>query len=60
MLGVFREDQKTREEFLNLVNSKWDLRNNDNDDDDVDALDLVRGPLSGGQELIYQGYPEIV
>lgn len=25
MLGVFREDQKTREEFLNLVNSKWEL-----------------------------------
>lgn len=22
MLGEFREDQKTREEFLNLVNSK--------------------------------------
>lgn len=24
MLGVFRDDPKTREEFLNLVHSKWD------------------------------------
>jgi len=25
MLGVFRDDSKTREEFLNLVQSKWNL-----------------------------------
>lgn len=26
MLGVFRDDSKTREEFLNLVQSNWTLR----------------------------------
>lgn len=25
MLGVFRDDPKTREEFLNLVNTKWNI-----------------------------------
>lgn len=28
MLGVFREDPKTREEFLALINGKWKYRNN--------------------------------